>query len=396
MIVYTERTLDLEFIKKLLVDKRAFNARISRLQDYYKGEHDILMRTRPTGTPNNKIIVNYCQNIVDFLTSYLVGVPIQYEAPEVVLDLLKYNDNDEILDNVVDDMNISGYGVELYYTDSDGIVRFSNIDPKEAIFVFDGTLEKRMRAFIRVFPKDDEASTYNVVFYTNTGYTEFILTVATNELLATTQVIPHYFGDVPAILYPNNISLQGSFEQLIPLQNALNAVYSDEQNEYEQNVDSYLVLTGLLSTDEGDIAKMKADRVLLLDKDSGASWLTKTVNNSHIETLKEDILARMKELGHLPDLEKLSGGMGAASGFAIQMKLSKTEIQASGQERVLTKGLRRKFELLYNILKLRDRNIGEFTDVKFNFRRNFIMDTMEVDNETKATKAQTDENTAQK
>jgi SPP1 family phage portal protein len=96
MVIKTAKPLDDAFIVKAIRDKLQANFRLQRLQDYYEGKHNILLRTYADSTkPNNKIIVNYCKNIADFLTAYLVGIPVEYEAPQVILDSLNYNDNAE-------------------------------------------------------------------------------------------------------------------------------------------------------------------------------------------------------------------------------------------------------------------------------------------------------------
>jgi SPP1 family phage portal protein len=155
------------------------------------------------------------------------------------------------------------------------------------------------------------------------------------------------------------------------LQDALNKIVSDEINDFESFVDAYLVLEGMQATQKEDIDRMKLDRVLILDPDSKASWLIKQVNNSHIKELKENITNKIRELGCIPDIDNL--GSFGSSGAAIKFKLISTEIQASQQERVLQKGLQRRIELLYNILRITDPAIGNYTDVIITFERNFIM-----------------------
>ena len=96
MVVRTGRPLSEAAIIKTVNNKLAANYRLQRLQDYYEGKHDILRRSyTDTAKPNNRIAVNYCKKITDFHTSYLVGAPVRYEAPQIVLDTLAYNDDAE-------------------------------------------------------------------------------------------------------------------------------------------------------------------------------------------------------------------------------------------------------------------------------------------------------------
>jgi len=372
MIIKTGQPVTDSFIIKVVNDKLADNPRLQRLQDYFEGKHDILLRRYADATkPNNRIIVNFCKKICDFLTGYVVGVPIRYTAPQPILDTLNYNDESHATQDTVRNMNIMGIGAELLYTDTDGIPRFATIDPRESIFITDDSIEANMTAYIRLYPNADEPELFNVVVYTATEYTEYRLSRAVGELRVHTASIPHFWGDVPAIMYPNNPENEGAFEQIISLQNALNTVMSDEVNDFESFVDAYLVLKGLQGTQPEDIAKMKQDRVLLLEPESGAEWLIKNVNNAHIKELKESIIKKIHELGCIPDVENL--GSFGSSGVALRFKLLHTELHAAKQERNIHRGVQRRLELLYNILRLTDSSIGEFTDVGISFERNFIM-----------------------
>ena len=377
MVIKTAKTIDNAFIIEAIRKKLDNNHRLQRLQDYYEGRHDILLRFyKDTEKPNNRIVVNFCKNISDFLTAYVVGVPIKYEAPQIILDNLNYNDNDETTMQVVLDMNKMGFGAELFYTDSDGTARFSCIDPRETIFIFDDSIEENLIAFIRLYPKEDESEGYNVTVYSDTEYTQYDLSLSVGELKARTTT-PHYFGDVPAVFYPNNRELSGTFEGIMSLQDALNKLVSDSINDWEGFVDSYLVLTGLQATQSDDVAKMRQDRILLLDGEASAEWLTKQVQHDHIKELKDSITRKIRELGALADLENL--GSFGASGVALKFKLIPTDIQASKQERTIKKGIQRKLELLYNILRITDPVIGNYTDVKIEFERNFIMITDKIE-----------------
>lgn len=378
MIIKTAKPIDNPFLIAVINKKLAENPRLQRLQDYYEGKHDILLRHYDDKTkPNNRIVVNYCRKIADFLTSYLVGAPIRYEAPQIIIDCLNYNDDAEITQEIVRNMNIMGLGCELFYTDADGIPRFANIDPRESIFITDDSVESVLTAYIRLYPNADEPDLYNVTVYTSTNYTEYRMSRAVGELRVVGGPTKHFFKDVPAIMYQNNPELSGAFEGIMSLQNALNTVMSDNVNDFESFVDAYLVLRGLTGTQPEDVAKMKQDRILMLDPESGAEWLIKNVNNAHIKELQESIITKIHELGCIPDVVNL--GSFGASGVSLRFKLLGTDVQAAKQERIVHRGIVRRLELLYNILSLSDTGLGRFTDVNFEFARNFIMELDALD-----------------
>jgi len=371
MVIKTGKAVTNSFIVEAINKKLADNPRLNRLHDYYMGKHDILLRHYDDPTkPNNRTVANYCRKIADFLTAFLVGVSIKYEAPQQILDTLNFNDESEHTQEVVRNLNIFGMGAELHYTDTDGLPRFANIDPRESIFITDDTIEANLIAYIRFYPNADEPDLYNVILYDNDNYTEYRLSQAVSELtqLATT---PHYYKDVPAVMYQNGKEMEGAFEGVIPLQNALNTILSDETNDFEAFSDAILVLTGLLQTKPEDIAKMKQDRVLLLDGETSAQWLIKNQNSQHNKELKESFVSKIHELGCVPDVEKL-GSIGS-SGVALRYKLMHTEMYAAKQERAIQRGLQRRIELLYNLLTIADPDMGTFWDVGIEFERNYIM-----------------------
>ena len=372
MIIKTTQSINNAFIVDAVNKKISDNVRLQRLQDYFEGKHDILLRHYSDPTkPNNRIVVNFCKKISDFLTGFLVGVPVRYEAPQILLDSLEYSDEADVTQAIVQSMNVMGFGCELLYTDADGIPRFASIDPRESIFITDDSIEGVMTAYIRLYPNADNPDVYNVTVYNAENYTEYRLSRAVSELKAIGEPVPHFFDDVPAIMYPNNPEHTGSFEGVISLQNALNVVMSDEVNDFESFVDAYLCLSGLQGTQSEDIAKMKQDRLLLLDENSDAKWLIKNVNNDHIKELKANLVSKIHELGCVPDIENL--GSFGSSGVALRFKMLHTELMAAKQERTLHRGLQRRLELLYNILRMSDASIGTFTDVNIIFTRNYIM-----------------------
>ena len=347
---------------------------MTKLLDYYKGQHDILFRVLSDPTkPNNKVVANYCGLIADFYNSYLLGVPIKYSSQnEPMLEEIHaiFNYNDEAGHNITvgENMNIFGYGVEILYIDDDKQIRFTNIDPRETIFIYAKDIEGELETCIRYFALTEEE--YTVEVYDYSYISTYTMNKSFTELTQTSKE-PHSFGLVPLVQYANNQVLQGSFEGVMDLQDALNKLLSDELNDYEQFVDAYLVLTGLQDTTKQELAKMREDRAILIDGEAKAEWLIKNVNNDHIRELKEDITSRIYNISKTPKTEEFAT---LGSGVAIKYKMLATETQAKKQERYFKKGLQRRIELITNILKLRNPALNDYKDINMTFHRNFIID----------------------
>jgi SPP1 family phage portal protein len=369
--------LDKDLILKAIEAKDTANVRLTKLSDYYQGQHDILFRTQADPSkPNNRIVANYCGLIADFFNSYLLGVPIKYDSKNdeflrVIQDIFNYNDESESNVTIGENMNIYGYGVEILYIDQDKQIRFKSLDPRETIFIYAKDIEGELESAIRYFKITD--NTYTVELYDSTAVTTYTMNKSFSELIKVSEQ-PHVFQSPPLVIYANNQLQQGSFEGILDLQDALNQLISDELNDFEQFVDAYLVLTGLQATSREDIVKMRENKAIILDAESKAEWLIKNVNHDHIRQLKEDITNRIYAISKTPKVEEFST---LGSGIAIRYKLLTTETRATGQERFFKKGLQRRMELITNVLRLRNPSIGDYRDIRPVFERNFIMNDKE-------------------
>ena len=78
------------------------------------------------------------------------------------------------------------------------------------------------------------------------------------------------------------------FNQIISLQDAYNTLLSDEVDDFEAFADAYLVLKGV-TADTDDLVEMKKNRVLIMDTDAEASYLTKNITDTQIQNMLENI-----------------------------------------------------------------------------------------------------------
>ena len=70
--------------------------KLKMYRDYYDGTQPILEKYVSDATkPNNKLVVNYCYDIVENYSGYISGIPIAYSSDEDItdiLEILRYND----------------------------------------------------------------------------------------------------------------------------------------------------------------------------------------------------------------------------------------------------------------------------------------------------------------
>ena len=302
--------------------------------------------------PNNKISNAYASYITDTLVGYFIGEPITYTANNdvIIQDLnmiLEYNDEADENAELAKMASIYGVSYEmLYLNEEDGMLRFKALNPKEIIPVFDKTIEQNLLAVIRYYEDYDYMldKTYTIVEIIDDQKVRRFKYNNSFELL---EEYPHYFKMVPVAIFKNNEDEIGDFEQVISLIDAYDKMESDSLNDFEYFVDAYLALYGF-TADSEDVAKMKENRVLLMDDNTKAEWLVKSVNDSYVENMKNRLDKDIHKFAKCPNMSDQEFAANA-SGVAIKYKLLGTENLVSIKERKFKRGLQQRFELMSNI-----------------------------------------------
>lgn len=359
--------------------------RLQKLEEYYEAKNEILKRLMADETkPNNKIANPYASYITDTLTGYFMGEPISYSAlDEKILEELNliFEYNDEADENVelARACSIYGKAFELLYVDLDGAVRFKRLDTKECIPIFDDTIENDLLYLIRFYPEKDWEQDKNFTWI------EIIDKTATRRYRANEnygdmvliEEIPHYFGMCPIVIFKNNEEETGDFEKVISLIDAYDKMESDSLNDFEYFCDAYLALIGF-TADADDVKTMKENRVLLLDKDTDAKWLTKDEHDSTIENMKIRIDKDIHKFSKCPNLSDEDFASNA-SGVAIKYKMVGTENLVSVKERKFKKGLQRRLELI-SILQDKKYSTFDWRAIDIIFTRNLPTNDTEIAN----------------
>ena len=164
------------------------------------------------------------------------------------------------------------------------------------------------------------------------------------------------------------------------LQDAYNKLLSSEVDDFESFCDAYLVLKGCMA-DADDLVAMKQNRVLMMDADAEASYLTKSVSDTQIENMLKNINDTIHKIANSPDFndEKLM----AQSGIAMRYKLLGFENVSSSIVANMTKALQKRIELICSILALTNGD-SKWRDIHIVFTRNLpenITDTAQVINQ---------------
>lgn len=368
-------------IQKYISDNRKREQRLQKLYDYYKGKTAICGRILADASkPNNKIVNPYASYITDTFTGYFLGEPITYTSKNEQLlariDEL-YNYNDEAAENaeLAKDASIFGVAYELLYTDENADIRFKKIDAIKAIPIYDNTLEEDLLYFIRYYDNTD-IMTNKTTTFVEVYSREWIRYYVDEYALEFVREVPHAFKGVPIIIYQNNEELLGDFENVISLIDAYDKITSDSVNDMEYFADCYLALYGMSGTEAEDIAAMKEQRVLLMETDAKAEWLTKQINDTYVENLKNRIDTQIHKFSRCPALTDADFAANA-SGVAMKYKLMGLETATSKKERAFKKALQRRLELICNIYSVMGTDF-DYREIQMNFTRNIPSNLVEM------------------
>lgn len=337
------------------------------------------------GKPCNRIVSNYCFNIVQNYQGYITGIDISYLSQtniDTIQDILNYNDvrteDNELLRNAL----IFGKSFEINYVDEDAKQRFKVLDSRECIPVYSNDLNNDLLYVIRYYAADtinNSQDEYYIEVYGN----EFIRKYKSSNAFATLSLLeekPNIYKQVPITVFSLNSDEESIFDKVMTLQDAYNKLLSSEVDDFESFCDAYLVLKGCMA-DADDLVAMKQNRVLMMDTDAEASYLTKSVSDTQIENMLKNINDTIHKISNSPDFTEDT--FMSQSGVAIKYKLIGFENVASNIVANMTKALQRRIELICSILSLTD---GEtkWRDIQIVFTRNLpqnITDTAQAINQ---------------
>lgn len=373
-----DRILTKDIIRKFIEKDRAENARKIKLHDYYMGKHSILERAyEDASKPNNKVVNPYANYITTLMTGYFLGEPVQYTASdestlEAFEDIMEYNDEPSVNKEIAKWQSICGEGYEILYIDADGNIRFKALPAIGMIPIYNDDLEETLIYVIRYWSTLDIESDQEVNYvevYSAVDIAKYRDIVNGYELLDQKY---HVFGQVPVTPYFNNTEGQGDFELVISEIDAYDSFESDSVNEADYFADSYLVLSGMEGTTSEDVAAMKQNRVLIFPEGGAGTWLTKTVNDTWIENEKKRLDQDIHKFSFCPPMTDENFAANA-SGVAMKYKLMGLENKVGVKETEFEKGLRRRIELIYGVMRKVNGDM-DYLDINIVFTRNLPQD----------------------
>ena len=388
----TEELTTARIREYIQLHRTALSERYEKLESYYKGEHNILLRKpKRKNDPCNNVVCNYAKYITDIGSGFLIGEPISYQSEDDDLsDLLEWfkaaevdvQDNDN-----AEDQSIYGVAYELVYMSSDEspTPKTASIHPSQGFVIYNNTVELQPIAGVYYNETRDTATQavngYNVTVSTDKQYIRFRVT--TDYALdgeVTTENNP--FGMVTLIEIYNNRFLQGDFEQLIGLIDGYNKQQSNRIDDKEAFVNSLMVLKGQTLGDTSDekaetVRSIKENGVVELTPDGELSFLTRQSDQQGDQLLTESIAKDIHKFSYIPDLtdEHFAANV---SGVAMQFKLWGLLQLMKKKERYIKEGLRYRIKLFSAILAIKGKTPVDVSKVTITITRNLPKNLVEL------------------
>lgn len=345
--------LDTQTLGKITADFQTSQLpKLLKMKHYYEGKQKILQKHYSDASkPCNKVVTNFCKSIVDNYNGFITGQPISYTSDtfEDLQSILNYNDVVTEDSNFLKNALMYGVAYEICFVDKYGNQCFKVLDSKECIPVYSDTLTSELKYVIRIYQEDFEEEytpTYTVevwsdveciVYKSEAGFSSFRYV----------ESIPHYYKQVPVIVFDITESV---FESIISLQDSYNNILSSQVDDFEAFVDSYMIIKGMTLDEDEDFTAMKENRVLIMDADADASYLTKNSNEAPVQNILKNIEDKIWNISACPNMADKD--FMAQSGVAIKFKLVGFQNVAANIKASFKQALQKRIELLAEISSL--------------------------------------------
>lgn len=325
--------------------------RYKQLQDAYETDFPIFHeKPKPEWKPDNRIAVNFAKYIVDTMNGYFIGNPIKIivdggeETIEKYIEFLdQYNDQDDNNAELSKICSIFGKGYEMYYNDEDGNVGIIYLDPMEAFMIYDDSVLRKERYFVRLYKDVD-----NVLHGSVSDEQKVRWFTLKGKLVWDKKEQEHYFDGVPATEYRENKECQGIFEPVMSMIDAYNKAISEKANDVDYFADAYLKIIGTL-LDEDELKHIRSDRVINFDGDAEnlmIDFLQKPdgdVTQEHLIDRLEKLIFQIAMVANISD-----ENFGTSSGIAMSYKLQAMNNLRKTKERKFTSGMNRRYKLIFS------------------------------------------------
>ncbi len=340
-------------------------ADIKKLWEYYRGKTKIETKTKEIRDEiNHKINENRAYEIVKFHKGYVFGEPIQYvrreratskEADDVIateinsLNGYMADANKSACDNTLAEwMYVAGTGYRLIlpnnkwtFDNDESPLSIYALDPMKTFVVYSTDIDEHVLMAVVVVERENNEKVFSV--YTENDYFEF------TEYGNPTGK-PNTLGMIPIVEYPAENARLGVFEVAMPLLDALDELQSNRMDDIVQFVNSFLaILGGELDTDTYN--KLEEYKTLCLPEGTDAKYLSATLSQADVQTLKNDIYTAILTICGVPNRNGGSSTSDTGSAVILRDGWESAEARAKATEEIFKSSEKEFLKIVLRILR---------------------------------------------
>jgi SPP1 family phage portal protein len=361
-------------------------ADIQKLWDTYRGKTRIINKEKEVRREiNHKINENRAYEIVSFHKGYVFGEPIQYVRRENATA----KENDDILAADINALNgymsdankaacdnslaewiyVAGNGyrmtlpTEKWKADGDEPpFEMYSLDPRRAFVVYSTDIDEHPVMAVYCSERED-GKVFSV--YTDNMFFKF------KEHSGEVQQKANTLGMIPIIEYPADNAHLGVFEIAVPLLDAIDELQSNRMDDIVQFVNSFLGIFGG-ELDEETYKRLNDWKTLCLPEGTDAKYLSASLSQADVQTLKEDLVQACFEICGVPNRNGGTSTSDTGSAVVLRDGWQAAEARAKATEEIFKSAEKRSLKIVLRILRDRTGTKLRLSDIVPHFtRRNY-------------------------
>ena len=374
-------------VSKAYNTHRQNQADIQKLWDTYRGKTRILNKTKEIREEiNHKINENRAYEVVSFHKGYVFGEPIQYVRRENTTA----KENDDILAADINALNgymsdankaacdnslaewiyVAGHGYRMtlptqeWTADGDEPpFEVFSLDPRRSFVVYSTDIDER--PIMGVYCSErEEGKIFSV--YTPEWFFKF--KEYDGPIL---EQRPNTLGMIPIVEYPADNAHLGVFEIAMPLLDAIDELQSNRMDDIVQFVNSFLAIFGG-ELDEATYKKLEEWKTLCLPEGTDAKYLSATLSQADVQTLKDDLVQACFEICGVPNRNGGTSTSDTGSAVVLRDGWQAAEARAKATEEIFKCSEKSTLKIVLRILRDRVGTKLRLSDIVPHFtRRNY-------------------------
>lgn len=346
--------------------------RYKKLLDAYQTKYEIFtQKPKEEWKPDNRIAVNFAKYIVDTFNGFFSGIPVKVtsdneKVAEYINFLNAYNDQSDQNAELAKMCDIFGKAFEMYYIDPTGEVCVAHLSPLQAFMIYDDSILRRRRAFVRVY-KDAN----NVVRGSISDERVVRYFAIDPKLTFVEEERIHGFDGVPAVEFVENAEQQGLFEPVLSMINAYNKAVSEKANDVDYFADTYLKILGAKVFDE-DLQWIRNNRVINFDGQDADKLIVEFMDKPSGDETQEHLIDRLERLIYTISMvtDLSDDKFGTASGIALKYKLLAMNNLFATKKRKFESGFSQRYKLIFSN-PASGMSADDWVTIRYKFTPNF-------------------------